>query len=164
PSALPLLRDSVNERTAGMRPEQFKLFELQVAEAMVKLGDRAQCGVIQASLHPSHPEELESIALAAQLIAEVQDSGAAAQLVTLAAPREVVDGDPKHPRAKQTRSYPPEVRLAAAAALSSLGIKGTAAPAIAEEYFSSPSAPIRSQAAYVYGRIGGVEHLGRLDA
>jgi HEAT repeat protein len=164
PSALPLLRQSISEHTGGMRPEQVKLFELQVAEAMVKLGDRAQCGFIQAALHPSHPEELESIALAAQLIGEVQDSSAAAQLVTLADYREVANGDRKHPSGKKMRTYPPEVRLAAAGALSSLGIKGTAAPKIAEEYASSTSAPIRSQAAFVYGRIGGVEHLGTLDA
>src|SRR5213075_2304568 len=107
PSALPVLRQSISERTAGTRPEQFKLFELQVAEAMIKLGDRGQCGVIQAALHASHPEELESIALAAQLIGEVQDSSAAAQLVTLADYREAVDGGRKHPGAKKTRTYPP---------------------------------------------------------
>jgi HEAT repeat protein len=164
-SAMPLLRQSIQERPAGVNPAQFKLFELQVAEAMVKLGDRGQCSVLQAALHPAHPDELETVCLAAQLIAEVQDSNAAAQLVRLADYQEIVDkADPKHPGVKKTRMFPPEVRLAAASALSALGIKGTGPVSIANENCIHPSAPIRAQAAYLYGRIGGTENWGTLDA
>ncbi len=164
PSALPLLREAVSQRAPGISPERFNLFELQVAEAMIKLGDREQCSVIQAALHPSHAEELEGIALAAQLIGEVKDNSAAAQLVSLADFTQVSKGDPKHPHETTERKYPPEIRLAAAGALSALGIKGTAAPAIADEYAGNASAPIRAQAAYVYGQIGSVEQWGKLDA
>lgn len=164
-SAMPLLRQSIQERPAGVNPAQFKLFELQVAEAMVKLGDRGQCGVLQAALHPAHPDELETVCLAAQLIAEVQDGNAAAQLVRLADYQEIVDhGDPKHPGVKKTRMFPPEVRMAAASALSALGIRGSGPVSIADEYCTNPSAPIRGQAAYLYGRIGGTENWGKLDA
>jgi HEAT repeat protein len=164
-SALPLLRECIRERTPGTNPEQFKLFELQVAEAMVKLGDRDQCGVIQAALHPSHPEGMEAIALAAQLIGEVQDGTAGAQLVSLADYREHVDSKGVTTvGSKKIRTYPPEVRLAAAAALSALGIKGTAATMIADEYSVNDSAPIRAQAAYVYGQVGGTDNWGKLNA
>jgi hypothetical protein len=160
PSALSLLRQAVEESTR-LEPGQRRFFELQACEAMVKLGDRAQCSAIQAALHPSHPEELENIALACQLIGEIRDTTAAAQLVSLADYSQVV-GDPKQPSGKQT--YPAEVRLAAAGALSALGVGGTGAPSIAAEYATSKSAPIRAQAAYVFGQIGGHKYWGKLDA
>jgi HEAT repeat protein len=159
-SALALLREAVRQKQAGANPVQLKIFELQAAEAMIKLGDRGQCGVLQAALHPSHAEEMETLALAAQLIGEVHDGTAAAQLVSLADYRET---DPKHPNRKTDRTYPPEIRLAAAGALASLGITGTGPVSIADEYVTNPSAPVRAQVAYVYGRIGGSEQLGKLD-
>ena len=87
------------------------------------------------------------------MIGETQDREAAAQLVSLADYRD-----------KKGNTYPAEVRLAAAASLSMLGIRGNAATLIADQYSTDKAAPIRAQAAYVYGQTALPENWGKLDA
>jgi HEAT repeat protein len=150
-SALPLLRAAARERFPGATPEQQRLFELQLAEAMIKLGDDTQRPVVRAALYPSRPEELEAAALAVQIIGEVKDREAQYQLVNLSAYRD-----------RQGNMYPAEVRLGIAGALGLMGLKEGGF--IADEFAQHAAAPIRAQAAYVYGQIGLPEHWGKLDA
>ena len=115
PSAIPLLRTSARERMSAATPEQLKLLELQVAEALIKLGMDSQRPVIRAALYPSRPDELEAAALAAQIIGEVNDWEAMYQLMNLADYRDSAG-----------QKYPAEVRLAIAASLASMGSKRAA--------------------------------------
>jgi HEAT repeat protein len=162
-SAVPLLHESVREHPTGITPDQFKLFELQAAEAMIKLGEDAQRTVVRASLYPSTPDELEATALAVQIIGEVQDKEAAAQLVSLANYRTPVPPVAPGAPVKEGKPYPAEVRLAVAGAMSAMGFKG-GGNAIADEFVQSETPAIRAQSAFVYGQIGGTENWGKLDA
>ena len=149
PSALgPLTQAIVNEpRRAD--PRQLRLMELQIAEAMYKLGDDDQIGVIRAALYPAQIDQLEAMALAAQILGEIRDMGSAGALVGLA------KGTPDE-------AMPAEVRLAAAASLAQLGYRQGAY--IAEEYKTNDNPALRAQSAYVYGQTGQIENLARLEA
>ncbi len=149
-SALPLLRQALNQPVPGSGPDEIKLFQLQLAEAMVKLGADDQRQVIRAALYPSRAEELEAAALAAQILGEIRDRAAIDQLVYLS---EYTDptGNP----------HPAEVRLAATASLAKLGVKGGAF--IPDQYLANPSPVVRSQVAFTYGNIGGAAALARLE-
>jgi HEAT repeat protein len=148
-SALGPLTDAIINEPIRADPRQLRLMELQIAEAMYKLGDDDQIGVIRAALYPSQIYELEAMALAAQILGEVRDVRSAGALVGLA---------------KGTREevLPAEVRLAAAGSLAQLGHPQGAY--IAEEYKSNDNPALRAQSAYVYGRTGQVQNLARLEA
>jgi len=144
----PLTQAIVNEpRRAD--PRQLRLMELQIAEAMYKLGDDDQIGVIRAALYPAQIDQLEAMALAAQILGEIRDRGSAGALVGLA------KGTPDE-------AMPAEVRLAAAASLAQLGYRQGAY--IAEEYKTNDNPALRAQSAYVYGQTGQIENLARLEA
>lgn len=149
-SALPLLRQAARGAMSAGYNAQARLLYLQIAEAMVKLGDESQLQTIRAALYPSRPEELEATALAVQIIGELRDEAAAAQLVQLTKAENEVG-----------QSMPAEVRLGAAASLARLGYPEGAF--IADEYWQHKSAPLRSQAAYVYGRTGHPASLAKLE-
>ena len=149
PSALPLLREAVRDPMTTARQSQVRILRLQIAEAMIKLGDDSQVESVRAALYPSRPEELEDTALAVQIIGEVQDRGALDQLIYLAAYRE------------RGQMMPAEVRLAAAASLAKMGERG--GYPIAEEYAGDEREALRAQAAYVYGQTGREANLGRLS-
>jgi len=149
-SALPLLRQAMNQPIPGSGPDELKLFQLQLAEAMVKLGDDAMRQSLRAALYPSRPEELEAAALAAQILGEIGDRSAVDQLVYLTEYR-----DPSG------NTYPAEVRLAAAASLAKLGVRGGSF--IPEQYLTNANPAVRAQVAFVYGNIGGAAGLSRLE-
>lgn len=149
PSAVALLRSAANDPFKAASAEQYKNFQLQIAEAMAKLGDPKARQVIRAALYPSRPEELEATALATQIIGEIKDREAIDQLVVLSAYR---DG--------AGNMYPGEIRLGVASSLAQMGnAKGGF---IADEYSGSDRVELRAQAATVYGLIGGGDSLGRL--
>lgn len=151
PSALPLLRSAARQGLPGSSPEQSKNFELQLDEAMVKLGDSAAREAIRAALYPSRPEELEATVLAIQIIGTTKDQAAVDQLIHLA--------DYKDP---QGQKYPPEVRLAIAGTLAQVGLpKGDF---VVDEYVADPSPAVRAQAAWAYGQIASPGAISRLDA
>lgn len=150
-SAAPLLRTAVRRGSASVAPEQRRLFELQVAEALIKLGDEDQRQVVRAALYPSRPEELEATALAAQILGEVGDQQSRGPLSGLVSFRDAA----KTP-------YPPEIRLAAAASLARLGTPDAAR--LADEYAANPQAALRTQAATVYGLTGASAHIAKLAA
>ncbi len=165
-SAIKLLRAAVKEGIPSATPLQFKLFELQAAEAMIKLGDQRQRPVVRAALFPSSGHELEQVALACQILGEVGDRESIHQLVSLSEYKEellveVPQGEAKVTRRVQGKGYPPEVQLAIAGALATMNHgDGTF---IADAYAGHSSELIRSQAAYVYGQIGKLENWGKLD-
>jgi HEAT repeat protein len=149
PSALGLLREAAKAPMARAAGAEVRLMQLQIAEAMVKLGDESQLGTIRAALYPSRSEDLEATALAAQIIGELHDKGSMDELILLTAKR-----------SKQGQFWPAEIRLAAAGALARLGNnKGTF---LADQYAGSEMPVLRAQAAFVYGQIGRPENLPKL--
>ncbi|MFN0132772.1 MAG: HEAT repeat domain-containing protein [Phycisphaerales bacterium] len=142
PSALGLLRDAA--RDADQRSLQ-----LQLAEAMVKLGKTDQLEVIRAALYPSSNEELENTALACQIAGQLQDEGSRPSLIVLTALK--IRGQP----------LPAEIRLAAATALSRLG--QPQGEFVADEYYRNGNPAIRAQSAFVYAGVGRPSTLPKLE-
>lgn len=149
-SALPMLRQAAAEPVLSGTPIENRLLQLQIAEAMVKLGEDEQRQVLRAALYPARPEELEAAALAAQIIGEVDDRMAIDQLVGLVTEN------------RRGRQMPAEVRLSVAGALAKLGQDG--AEPVAAEYQTNPTAAIRAQAASVFGETGSREALAPLES
>lgn len=149
-SALGLLRQAAKVSSPRASEAEMGLLRLQLAEAMIKLGDDGQVETVRAALFPSRSEELEIAALAAQIIGQVGDRGSASQLIYVTA---FLDGKGNH--------LPAEVRLSAAASLAKLG--QTEGGFIADEYVGSPDPAIRAQCAFVYGETGQRDRLGALD-
>ncbi|HYE61524.1 MAG TPA: HEAT repeat domain-containing protein [Phycisphaerales bacterium] len=166
-SAFPLLKQSLKSPIPNVSPLQVRLFELQVAEAMIKLGDQRQRPVVRAALYPSRQDELEAVVLACQILGDVNDRESIHQLVSLSEYKEEVLVEKPYGEAKVTRlekgnGYPPEVQLAIAGALATM--KHGDGTFIADRYLTHKSALVRSQVALVYGQIGKVENWGKLDA
>ena len=149
-AALPMLADAARRPTPGSGVIEQKLLELQIAEAMIKLGDRHQLDSVRAALLPASPDDLEATALAVQIIGEVQDRKSVDRLIYLSAY--------KNARGSQ---MPAEVMLAVAGSLGELGERGGSF--IADRYASNPNEVLRAQAAHVYGQIGRAENLGKLE-
>jgi HEAT repeat protein len=149
-SAIPMLRDASRGAVPRPSPAEIKILQVQIAEALVKLGDTQQVEVIRAALYPSRPEDLEITALAIQCIGELRERLAADELVLLTARTD-----------RQGGKMPAEIRLGAAAALAQIGLdKGSF---IADEFLANPAAPLRAQAAFVYGEIAHREDLAKLE-
>lgn len=148
-SALPMLQEAARDPMPRAAVAEYRLMQLQLAEARARLGDTDALHEIRAALYPSRPEDLEATALAAMIIGEIEDRGAIDQLVLLTARRDERGG-----------LMPPEVRLAAAGSLAQLGLRRGGF--IGREYADHDRATVRAQAAYVLGRIGSTEGLSTL--
>lgn len=148
-SALNMLQEAATDPMPRASAAEYRLLQLQLAEARVRLGDFDALHEIRAALYPSRPEDLEATALAAMIIGEIEDRGAIGQLVLLTARKDERGG-----------LMPPEVRLAAAGSLAQLGLRRGGF--IGREYAGHDRATVRAQAAYVLGRIGSVEGLNAL--
>ncbi len=149
-SAMPLLRTASMSPAPRATAGEQRHLELQISEAMIKLGDDKELQTIRAALFPSRPEQLEATALAVQIIGEVGDRGSIDQLIYLAAYR-----------GQGQQVMPAEVRLAIADSLAKLGLRDGAF--IADEYRSSEIDAVRAQSAAVYGRTRQPENLGKLQ-
>lgn len=149
-SALGLLRQAAKDPLVKADQAEARLLRLQIAEAMVKLGDEDQVGPIRAALYPSQPNELEATALAVQIIGQVGDRAAINQLIYLAQQKNEKD-----------QTMPAEIRLGVAAALAKMG--KPEGSFVAEEFRTSQNPVLRAQAAYVYGQTAQVENLARLE-
>lgn len=148
-SAAPMLREAIRQDMTRVGEVPKRLMRLQMAEALIKLGDDTPLSMVRASLYPSRPEELEATALAVQVLGEVGDRGSIDQLIYLSA--EQTD---------ESRTMPAEVRLAVAQSLAKMGLReGTF---LADEFAGSGIEAVRAQAASVYGLAGTREHLVRL--
>ncbi len=147
-SAVPMLRDAARQPAPANAPASVRLFRLQLAEAMVKLGDKTAGDTLEAALYPSSREDFEAAVLAAQIIGEVKIEKAASQLVNL------IEQQPSGaPRAADPRDatylQPRELRLAAAAALAKMGYRG--GWYVGDMYAKDPEPAARAQAAFVLG-------------
>jgi HEAT repeat protein len=136
-TALPLLQSAAANRARSLGPGQQRVFQIQIAEAMIKLGEDEHKPVLRAALYPQQPEDLEAAVLAVQVLGEVQDRESIGQLINLLNYRD---------RAGQP--YPVEVRLAIATAL---GRMGEETGEVGDAFLESENAVWRSQAAFVYG-------------
>lgn len=148
-SALQLLRTGANDPFRTASPEQYKNLQLQIAEAMIKLGDNKSRQVIRAALYPARPEELEAAALAVQIIGDIRDREATDQLISMSAYRDSAG-----------QMYPGEIRLGIAGALAKLNMPRGGF--IADEFATSKTDALRTQAAHVYGLVGGNESIAKL--
>lgn len=147
-SAIGMLRSAARRAAPLTSMIEDRLVRLQIAEALVKLGDIEAIETIRAALYPSRPEDLEATALAVQIIGNVNDRRSIDQLVYLTAR----EGPEK---------LPAEVRLAAAMSLAKLGNRRGAF--IAEEYWQDATPAIRAQAAFVLGETIASGNLQKLD-
>lgn len=145
-SALPMLRSAARDPMTRADATRVRLLYLQLAEAMVKLGDENAIHEIRAALYPARPEDLEATALATQILGEVRDRGSASQLYYLA-----TKSDPK------SGPMPVEIRLAAAASLARMGVADAAQ--LARPFVTDPGAALRAQAALVMGESGVKSYL-----
>lgn len=150
-SAAPMLRRSLRQVSPRTSRVAFNLFQLQVAEALIKLGDESKLEPVRAALYPAREEDLEATALAVQILGEVRDEGAADQLIYLSAQRD-----------RTGRLMPPEIRLVIGASLAKIGRQQ--GDFLADEYVAHPDSTVRAQAAYVYGQTGHGENLPKLEA
>lgn len=149
-SAVGPLKDAASSPLPRANPAEVRLMSLQIAEALVKLGEEDAVHEIRAALYPSRPEDLEATALACQILGQVRDRPSTSQLVYLTAWNE-----------RQEGRMPAEVRLAAAGALAKLG--NPRGGFIADEFARSDQPTLRAQSALVYGETGRFEHLPALS-
>jgi HEAT repeat protein len=151
PSALGLLHDAARQSMPRAPAVEVRILQIQLAEAMVKLGEEDQLGTIRAALYPSRLEDLEVMALAVQSLGQLRDRGSIDELILISARKDPLGN-----------KYPAEVRLGVAGALARMGLdQGTF---IADEFAGNPQIPaLRAQAAYTYGEIGRPENLAKLE-
>ncbi len=136
-SAIPLLRRAVGRGMSRVSEAQAKIIDLQIAEAMVKLGDDRELEAIRATLF-APAEQGELIALACQMLGRLNDARAAPNLMDLAG-------------REGRRELPAEVRMAATMALAELG--ADAPVTVPLRFASSRDFQQRAQAAVTLGAI-----------
>lgn len=141
PSSLPLLQSASSQRVAQLPPAQQPIFQVQLTEAMVKVGAEEQRAALVAALYPTQSDDAEVAMLAVQAIGETGDKSSIAQLLGLAQYRD-----------RQGNPYPAELRIAVASSLGRLGMD-TGLP-IAQEFLTSKDEGLRAQAAHALGFIG----------
>jgi HEAT repeat protein len=148
-SALSLLRHALGRGMFKASSARRRIVELQIAEAMVKLGDMQQLEVIRAALF-SRPEEGELTALACQIIGEVKDEGSLPNLLDLAT---------RGGRQQQSA----EIRMAAVMAASEIN-RDHAVLAVPLAYAGSTRFELRAQAASTLGASRQTAALPHLTA
>jgi HEAT repeat protein len=147
-SAIPLLQQAAVTPVPNASTIERRIFRLQIAEALYKLGFSESIDTIRAALYPSRADELEATALAVQIIGEVQDETSIDQLIFLSDPE--VD-----------QPMPAEVRLGVAQSLAEMGYREGSF--VAMEYMGSDVDAVRAQAASVLGKTEGAQNLGHLE-
>jgi HEAT repeat protein len=149
-SALPMLRAAAKRTMPRASEAEVRLMQLQLAEAMVKLGDEAQIQSIRAALYPSRPEELEATALAVQILGQLKDRGSIDQLIFLSGKTD-----------ETGKPMPAEVRLGIAIALAQMGNRR--GNFIAQEFWKNENPVVRAQAAAAFGATAQSDGLAFLD-
>ncbi|MGD9693171.1 MAG: HEAT repeat domain-containing protein [Phycisphaerales bacterium] len=164
-SAAPMLKGAANDpRATGSLVEQ-KIVRLQIAEALVKLGDAEAVQTVRAALYPSSASEVETAVLAAQILGNVKDSPSAPELIGRVREKLRPVEDPSAPdRADPKNPYlwPPELRLAAARSLGQIGRREGVY--VADQYARAEEPMVRALAALVYGETGREGDLSKLEA
>jgi len=147
PTAVSLLRDTITLDNPRAPLAAQRIFQLQVAEALVKLGDMDSISRIRAPLYSRDPDDGEITAFAAAILGRIGDHRSKHDLVKLVA------------MWKQYRNSA-EVRLAAMASLAQLGEPPDVD--LVTEYLGPTyqdaedlrMRSIRAQAVYTLGQIG----------
>lgn len=162
-SAAPMLLEAARRAPATGSIAERALFDLQAAEARVKLGDATATDAIVSALYPATVEGFEAAVLAAQIIGEQNIRDATSQLVTIVEARVPEPGGPtdwRQQSAARPHLYPIELRLAAATSLAQLGFRDGGP--VAEQALRDPSPLVRAQAATLLGELGGPGDLQQL--
>jgi HEAT repeat protein len=147
PTALPMLRVALGEGMERVSPQRAKMVDLQIAEAMVKLGSERELEGIRAALFVP-VEQGELTALACQICGRLRDERVLSMMMDL-----VSRTGPRRP--------PAEVRMSAALALAQL--RPEAAPVgVPLEYAANERPELRAQAAFTLGAMGRAEGLPTL--
>lgn len=147
-SAIPMLQQAATQQVPEASTIEKKIFRLQIAEALFKLGYNQSIDTIRAALYPARADELEATALAVQIIGQVRDEASIDQLIYLSDP-------------KSQNPMPAEVRLGVALALARMGHREGSF--VADEYTNSDIPTVRAQSAVVLGETSGRENLGKLE-
>lgn len=158
PSAVPMLRDTAAPPSRVEGPDgrplekparriDETLFRLQIAEALMKLGDDRVRHVIHSALYPAARDDLEAAVLAAQILGELRDDTAIRQLVELIEQPAANSPQTTDPR-DRVFLQPIELRLAAATAVAKMG--DTGGVYVADTALSSPDPAVRAQACFLY--------------
>jgi HEAT repeat protein len=131
-SAIPMLRRSIGKGLQQASTARRKIVELQLAEAIVKLGAADEIDAIRAALFAT-PDQAELAALACQMCGTLGDAGALADLLNIV---------------RRTGEFerPPEVRMAAALAIAKIE-PGMAPIDVPLRYTTSDRYQVRAQAA-----------------
>lgn len=149
-SALPLLKDAARAPMPKADPARMRLLDLQLSEAMVKLGDESQLEPLRAALFPALPTDLEATGLAIQALGEVGDRSVRGTLIQLS--------ESAGPRGEL---MPPEILLSIAIAMAKLGDQN--GWFIGEMFWESERALVRADSAAVFGWTARTEDLAKLE-
>lgn len=145
-----MLREAAQLDVARASPAEMKVLGVQIAEALVKLGDDEQLHTIRAALYPASPAELDATVLAVQVLGQLEDRASVGQLQNLATMRD-----------QSGATMPTEVRLAVWGTLGRLGVSVDAAEVA--QVLERGSEPQQIQAAWALGEIGGGTAVRRLE-
>ena len=145
PSAVQMIRDASRTTPTTITPIRRRLINLQMAEALVHLGEREELEVIRAAIFSSI-QESEVTALACQIAGRLHDVEITSTLQGIVASPE---------------RYPDEIRLVAATALAEIDPARVPLELILR-FTSNDSANLRSQCATVLGAQGNQLSLGPL--
>lgn len=148
-SAMPMLRQALHAKTPSATAQEERLLGLQIAEAMVKLGDESRIEGIRAALYPAYPDEFEVATLAVQILGRLGDRGSIGALINLAEYRQA------------GRGMPAEIRLAVADAVARMGHRE--GWFIAEAYLTDADALRRALSAHVLGQTRRPADLATLE-
>lgn len=153
PSAIEMLREAGWQRAVRMSPASARVIELQIAEAMVKLGADEQIEVIRAALFATETEG-ELTALACTICGEIGDQAYAPTLADIA-------------MRTGLRQEATAVRIAAAQAVGRISAGSAGARAVVSvplEFLGDADPMIRAQAAAAVGHFREGEHEASLIA
>jgi len=143
-SAVPMLREAVGRESPRASRARVKIVDLQIAEAMVKLGQESQLEVIRAALF-APVEQGEITVLACQMCGQLRDEAYAPSLLDKAT-------------REGRRQEPAEIRLAAAGALAQMDPR-RAPIEVPMAYVGSDRPELRVQAAATLGSFPADERV-----
>jgi HEAT repeat protein len=139
PSAVPMLREAASRMLVRVPGPRRAIVDLQIAEAMIRLGQMHQLEVVRAALF-SPAEQGELTALACMVCGRAKDAAALPDLIRLATRTD-------------TYEQPAEVRLAATWAVAQIE-PGEAPIGVPMFYTTAVDPQIRAQAAATLGVVG----------
>ena len=142
PSAVPMIKDSLGRGMQRVEPQRVRVVEIQVAEALVKLGETGDIEVIRAALF-APPEQSEVAALASLISGRVNDRAVINELQRMAG-------------RTGSEAYPSEVRLAATIALAQMAPE-RAPLDVPRHFMDSPEYQLRRMAAITLGEFKSTE-------